>query len=102
MTNDIQWNDALDEKGHAAREFRITRQGKRDVTGALWLPDSKGQDNTLMCFGHGASGTRYQAPISYLAGRFVSEQRGVARVIARWSRAWFTQGRGWRSRCLRP
>ncbi len=75
MTADIQWNETVDEKGHATREFRITRQGKRDITGALWLPDSKGQDNTLMCFGHGASGTRYQAPISYLAGRFVSEQR---------------------------
>ena len=30
-----------------------------------------------MCFGHGASGNRYQAPICYLAGRFTEEQ-GIA------------------------
>ncbi len=32
-----------------------------------------GQFNTLMLFGHGASGDRYQAPICHLAERFVSE-----------------------------
>ncbi len=69
----IKWNDSVDEKGLVTQEFRITRQDKRDLTGALWLPESNNSSNTLMCFGHGASGDRYQAPICYLAGRFVKE-----------------------------
>lgn len=75
MAADILWNNAVDDKGRATREFRITRPGKRDITGALWLPDAKTAANTLMCFGHGASGDRYQAPICYLAGRFLSEAK---------------------------
>ncbi len=74
MPVNIQWNDAVDDKAQVTREFRITRQGKRDITGALWLPDSSAQGGTLMCFGHGASGNRYQAPICYLAGKFVREE----------------------------
>ncbi|HIG41682.1 MAG: hypothetical protein ABGY96_04920 [bacterium] len=70
---DIKWKHASDDQGVPTREFRITRQGKRDITGAIWLPESPVRGSTLMCFGHGASGNRYQAPICYLASRFVDE-----------------------------
>ncbi|MCB1693628.1 MAG: dienelactone hydrolase family protein [Pseudomonadales bacterium] len=69
----IEWNEATDTSGNPTREFRITREGKRDITGAVWLPAGKPASQTLMCFGHGASGDRYQAPICHLAHRFVTE-----------------------------
>lgn len=69
----IEWNEANDPAGDPTREFRIGRQGKRDVTGAIWLPADAAPGKTLMCFGHGASGNRYQPPISHLARRFVRE-----------------------------
>ena len=69
----VEWTDSSDSFKVKTREFKITRPGKRDITGALWLP-LKGQvGSTLICCGHGASGDRYQAPISYLAGRFITE-----------------------------
>lgn len=64
----IDWSDSTDSAGHATREFVL--HGVRKVTGAFWLPVTPG--STLICFGHGASGDRYQAPISDLAGRFVA------------------------------
>lgn len=73
----IDWRNANDTNGHPTREFRISRDGKRDITGALWLPDLVSAANTLMCFGHGASGNRYQRPICALARRFVTEA-GIA------------------------
>ena len=73
MINRIQWNTATDPGGASTREFRIIRDGKRDITGALWLPEMTGKRDTLICFGHGASGDRYQRPICYLAARFVKE-----------------------------
>lgn len=69
----IDWNSAGDPNGNSTREFRLRRDGRRDVTGALWLPETPNPASTLMCFGHGASGDRYQRPIPYLAGRFASE-----------------------------
>jgi pimeloyl-ACP methyl ester carboxylesterase len=69
----IEWHDTQDPTGAATREFRISRTGKRDITGAVWLPERAGTLDTLMCFGHGASGDRYQPPICYLAGRFTGE-----------------------------
>ncbi len=75
MSNQVDWQDAKDDRGNSTREFRICREGKRDITGALWLPQGPPRENngTLMCFGHGASGNRYQAPICYLAERFIKE-----------------------------
>ena len=70
---DVTWTDATDANGNATREFDIARPGKRHVTGAVWLPEAAGDADTLMLFGHGASGDRYQAPICYLARRFVAE-----------------------------
>ena len=72
-TSAITWSDATDEKDIITREFRITREGKRDVTGALWLSESMSPGATLVCFGHGASGDRYQAPSGHLAARFTLE-----------------------------
>ena len=69
----VAWSDAEDSRGNATREFRLQRDGRRDVTGALWLPASPRGDGVLACFGHGASGDRYQAPIPYLAARFADE-----------------------------
>jgi len=69
----IEWHDTQDPTGAATREFRITRTGKRDITGAVWLPERSGNLNTLMCFGHGASGDRYQPPICHFARRFTGE-----------------------------
>lgn len=69
----IEWSSAKDPNGNSTREFRLSRVGKRDVTGALWLPDTPNPRSTLMCFGHGASGDRYQPPITHLAGRFATE-----------------------------
>ncbi|MFP6807743.1 MAG: hypothetical protein VB957_11280 [Pseudomonadales bacterium] len=75
MSVEIQWTDAADPAGQPTREFRILREGKRDITGALWLPKEGLPASTLMCFGHGASGDRYQAPISGLAKRFTHESQ---------------------------
>ena len=69
----IEWSPARDPNGNSTREFQLRRDGKREVTGALWLPESPNPGSTLMCFGHGASGDRYQRPIADLAGRFVTE-----------------------------
>ncbi len=69
----IEWQQAKDSQGSPTREFRITRNGKRDVTGAVWLPSKDAALDTLMLFGHGASGDRYQAPITAMANRFASE-----------------------------
>ena len=85
MSVDIQWTLAADPGGQPTREFRIVREGKRDITGALWLvkeelpieglPNNAQAASTLMCFGHGASGDRYQAPICGLAKRFTQEAK---------------------------
>lgn len=73
-----QWHSASDADGNSTREFIIEPGDHRKVTGALWLPGEGSdavQSDTLMLFGHGASGDRYQAPICHLAKRFVSEAR---------------------------
>lgn len=69
----IEWQDARDTDDADTREFRITREDRRDITGALWLPAMPTPGTTLVCFGHGASGDRYQAPIPHLARRFAQE-----------------------------
>jgi len=65
----IKWTTATDTNGHPTREFSL--EGNRLVTGAIWLPNEPSVGKTLICFGHGASGDRYQEPIVDLAGRFV-------------------------------
>lgn len=65
----IEWTTAKDALGTQTREFHL--QGQRTVTGAVWLPEKSTVGKTLICFGHGASGTRYQEPITDLANRFI-------------------------------
>ena len=72
MPAEIQWTDAKDNHDNPTREFRILRKDMRDITGALWLPETAVVGKTLICCGHGAYGDRYQAPISQLAECFVS------------------------------
>ncbi len=62
--------------GVATREFRISRVGRRDITGALWMPDTPSGARSLVCFGHGASGDRYQFPASRLAADLTAQ--GIA------------------------
>ncbi len=69
----VDWTDAEDALGRRTREFRIGREGKREITGALWQPGQTRAGSTLVCFGHGASGDRYQRPICSLARRLTEE-----------------------------
>ncbi|MEM7252773.1 MAG: hypothetical protein AAF493_15265 [Pseudomonadota bacterium] len=46
---------------------------ERTVPGVLWSLDSPRVGAPLICFGHGASGTRHQIPIPMRAERFVRE-----------------------------
>lgn len=71
----IRWQGATDRKGQVTEEFIIEVPDRGLVTGALWQARVE-QYSTLVCMGHGASGNRYQAPISELAIRF-SQELGV-------------------------
>lgn len=64
----VQWQAG----NQGAEDFRI-EDGDRPVTGALWLPPAPNPETPVVFCGHGASGDRYQAPIPYLARRFVAE-----------------------------
>lgn len=72
-TLNATWTDASDPQGYKTLEFRVHREGDRLVTGSLWTPNESIRPNTLMTFGHGASGTRYQLPIPYLARKLAKE-----------------------------
>ena len=52
------------------REFTI-EGGSRTVTGALWQQPEAESGRPLVCFGHGASGDRFQQPIPWLAERLI-------------------------------
>ena len=67
----VTWTETEDTKGNPSREFIVERGDVRALTGSVWLPENNTSD-TLMLFGHGASGDRYQEPIAHLAGRFQS------------------------------
>ena len=69
MSELASW-EAVDPAGAACHEFRIVRTEARDVTGAIWLPEGERAD-ALVCFGHGASGDRFQPPATRLARRLV-------------------------------
>ncbi len=73
-----KWTDTTDSEGARTKEFYSERAGKRALTGAVWLPDSQNQSNTLICFGHGASGDRYQAPICTMAQIIVNKTGAIA------------------------
>jgi pimeloyl-ACP methyl ester carboxylesterase len=73
MTAEVTWSESHDTEGMTTVEFIAKREGRRDVTGALWLPDVAKPDVPLLTLGHGASGDRYQNPLPELAQRFVKE-----------------------------
>ena len=64
------WWSAESTDGRTVFEFRLTRDKRRDITGAVWVPAGPVKE-TLICFGHGASGNRYQPPIVDMASAFV-------------------------------
>lgn len=66
------WSETRDPGKFPTHEFIATDQSRdRKITGAVWLPDERRASNTVVAFGHGASGNRYQAPIPYIAHRLV-------------------------------
>ncbi len=71
--------DRLSE-GLRQREFTIDRDG-RPVTGVLWQHREAAVGSPLVCFGHGASGDRFQQPIGWLVKRLVGEHRFSALSI---------------------
>lgn len=79
FASNVHWQDADDGAKHATREFITETDTGRKRTGALWLPESAAS-SSLVAFGHGASGDRYQAPIPYLAGKFVKEGHTVVSI----------------------
>lgn len=72
---DVIWSETTDPTGRSVLEFTLNRPNRRKVTGALWLPKKGVQTHVIACFGHGASGDRYQPPIVPLAHRFLDELR---------------------------
>lgn len=80
----MQWLDATDDTptpdGITVREFTLMR-GERPVTGVLWQADNAKPGAPLILFGHGASGSRHQRPIPYLAEQLVREHGVFALAI---------------------
>ncbi len=66
-----QWIDESENEGVVRREFTI--EAERPVTGVLWQPARPIGGKPLVLFGHGASGTRHQAPIPWMSQRFVTQ-----------------------------
>lgn len=79
VVSPVQWSDADDGAKHATREFIAETDSGRKRTGALWQPTDL-TSSSLIAFGHGASGNRYQAPIPYLAGKFVQAGHSVVSI----------------------
>ena len=75
----VRWADANDGATQATREFIAETDSGRIRTGALWEPEGT-PSPSLVAFGHGASGNRYQAPIPYLAGKFVRAGHTVVSI----------------------
>ena len=75
----MQWLDPTPDtpvrEGIRIREFTLMR-GDRPVTGVLWQSGSAKPGAPLILFGHGASGSRHQRSIPYLAETMVRD-RGV-------------------------
>ena len=72
MTLTFETPETVD--GARFREFTLTgSESGRDVTGVLWDSDQTEAGRPMVCFGHGASGHRHQAPIPRLAARLARE-----------------------------
>lgn len=66
--------------GLRLREITLERAG-RPVTAALWQRPDGHAGAPLVCFGHGASGDRFQQPIPWLVKRLVGEHGFVGLAI---------------------
>lgn len=66
--------------GLRVREFTL-ENGDRPVTGVLWHQDGAEPGAPMVCFGHGASGDRYQTPIPWLVERLVGRNGFVGLSI---------------------
>ena len=65
--------DDQTHKGLRARELTLEHSG-RLVTAVLWQCPDGDVGAPLVCFGHGASGDRFQQPIPWLVKRLVAER----------------------------
>jgi len=75
-------DETHERDGMVVRELTIDRDGSdRPVTAAVWTPASATGERPLVCFGHGASGDRYQQPIPWLVQRLVGEHGFAALSI---------------------
>ena len=72
--------DEGERDGLRVRELTIDR-GDRPVTGVVWQRPGTGPGAPLVCFGHGASGDRYQLPIPWLVERLVGRHGFVGLAI---------------------
>lgn len=74
----VYWQRTIDPLGYSTHEFVAEPLGHRKVTGSIWIPEQNNHKGALVAFLHGASGTRFQAPIPYLAGKLAT--LGVASI----------------------
>lgn len=72
----VNWQDTSDPLGNQTLQFVAEYSDHRKITGCLWTPDPDAREGVLVTFLHGASGSRLQAPIPYLANNFAA--RGIA------------------------
>lgn len=72
----VNWQNTSDPLGNRTFQLVAEYTDHRKITGCLWTPDSDAREGVIVTFLHGASGSRLQAPIPYLANSFAA--RGIA------------------------
>ena len=72
----VAWQNTIDPLGNTSQQFVLDHSEHRKVSGCLWTPKHETRKGVLVSFLHGASGSRFQAPIPYLANLFA--RRGIA------------------------
>lgn len=72
--------DETTDDGLRVRELTVARAG-REVPGVLWQHPDTEPGAPLVCFGHGASGDRYQLPIPWLVERLVGRHGCIGLAI---------------------
>ncbi|MCP3989880.1 MAG: hypothetical protein GY724_12450 [Actinomycetia bacterium] len=72
--------EEVEQDGLRLRELTLDG-GTREVTGVLWQQPNNEPDAPLVCFGHGASGDRFQEPIPWLVERLVGRHGFIALSI---------------------
>ena len=72
----VNWQNTEDPLGNRALQFVAEYTDHRKITGCLWAPEQDAREGVIVTFLHGASGSRLQAPIPYLANSFAAS--GIA------------------------